>query len=146
MSPTLYQKGPPVCRPESNAIEQARRTLSQTILLRLLYANDPVRGPRLARWEETARLRLRQLRGLPISRQAHLACAYADRQKYSYLATSPNLSPEVRAWAKKFLDIAEREIAALQRQLPVQLELFAGMPPLPARGPPRRKRFGRKPG
>jgi len=29
---------------------------------------------------------------------------------------------------------------------PVQLELFAGMPPLPARGPPRRKRFGRKPG
>ncbi len=84
MSLTLYQAS--VRRTESKAVEWAQRTLSQTIVLGLLYSNDPVRGPRLARWEEIARLRLRQLRGLPISRQDHLACAYADRQKWSWIA------------------------------------------------------------
>jgi hypothetical protein len=65
MSLTLYQAS--VRRTESKAVEWAQRTLSQTIVLGLLYSNDPVRGPRLARWEEIARLRLRQLRGLPKS-------------------------------------------------------------------------------
>ena len=82
----LYQKSQ-IRKAESKAIEHARRCLAQIIVLCLLYSNDLERGPRMARWERIAKLRLRYLRGRPP------AARWSKMMPIEFLLGRP-LSPE----------------------------------------------------
>jgi hypothetical protein len=98
MTCVLYQKTQPKRQRWPRSIEYAQQRVANLVVLGLLHSNDPVRARRIAEWERLARIRLRQFRGLPAPSKAQLEAAHDDRQRYTWLATKSDLTPEAKSW------------------------------------------------
>jgi hypothetical protein len=71
-------------------IEYLRTAVANLVVLGLLYSNDPVRARRIAEWERLNRIRPRQFRGLPVTRQAQLEAAHwSARHRTKWSAPRP---------------------------------------------------------